>query len=71
MAPPNDKKTKKEKEEPAKTEQVNAPVQNTNTNGGNNGDKNFDFTLNNGNHLEEIREQLKEESNILDEWETK
>jgi hypothetical protein len=34
-------------------------------------DKNFDFTLNNGNQLEEIQEQLKEESNIIDEWDTK
>ena len=34
-------------------------------------EKNFDFTLNNNGPLEEIREQLKEESNILDEWETK
>lgn len=42
------------------------------------GEKNFDFTLNNGgagvaangHRLEEIREQLKEETNILDEWES-
>lgn len=33
-----------------------------------NTDKNFDFTLSNGQRLEEIREQLKEESNIIDEW---
>jgi hypothetical protein len=35
------------------------------------GNKNFDFTLNNGSHLEEISEQLKEESHILNEWESK
>jgi hypothetical protein len=62
LPPPGaDKKGKKEgKEDPSMASVVPTGA-----------DKNFDFTLNNGGHLEEIREQLKEESHILEEWESK